>query len=149
MIQVKFAEISYSQFDRRHVRSAMGRAARAMAARMKQTVGGSGTGAEYRRGSRQHTASQPGRPPARYTGRLLRSMRGRASRRGYALVVSSVAPHAHLLELGSARMDPRPAWAPTFVDNDLILGLLKSAYSAAIQATPGAVGRPPKSVEIN
>jgi hypothetical protein len=145
LIQVKFAEINYSQFDRRHVRSAMGRGARAMAARMREQVRGSGTGEVYGR----HTASAPGQPPARYTGRLMRTIRGRASRRGYALVVSTVAPHAALLELGTRHMEPRPAWEPTFADRDLVVGLLRGAYAAAITATPGQVGRPPRSVEIN
>jgi len=75
LIRVKFDEISYSQFDRRHVRSAMGRAARARANTLKQTVRGSGAGRVYGR----HTASAPGQPPARYTGNLYRSMKGRAS----------------------------------------------------------------------
>jgi hypothetical protein len=149
MIQVRFAEISYSQFDRRHVRSAMGRASRAMAAKMKTVVGGSGSGQIYRRGGRVHTASAPGRPPARYTGNLFRSMKGRASRRGYALLVSAIAPHAALVELGTRRMEPRPAFEPTFAERGLVIEALRAAYGRAIIATPGQVGRPPATVEIN
>ena len=145
LIRVKFDEISYSQFDRRRVRSAMGRASRAMANTLKQTVRGKGAGRIYGR----HIASAPGQPPARYTGNLLRSIKGRASRRGYALVVAAIAPHAAMLEMGTRRMDPRPAFEPVFAERELIIGLLQTAYARAITATPGQVGRPTKSVEIN
>jgi hypothetical protein len=149
VVRVRFSEISYSQFDRRHVRSAMGRAARAMANTLRQSVRGKGSGAVYTRAGRAHQASAPGQPPARFTGNLLRSMKGRASRCGYALVVSAIAPHAALLELGTRKMDPRPAFEPVFADRGLIIGLLQTAYARAITATPGQVGRPPKAVEIN
>ena len=149
MIQVKFEEINYSQFDRRFVRSAMGRASRAMAAKLREQVRGSGSGRLYRRGRRVYTASAPGQPPARYTGNLMRSMKGRPSRRGYALVVSALAPHSALLELGSRNVEPRPYFEPTFADRELVIGLLRSAYAAATVATPGQVGRPPRTVEIN
>ena len=145
LIRVKFDEISYSQFDRRHVRSAMSRAARVMANTLKATVRGRGAGRVYGR----HTASAPGQPPARMTGNLVRSMKGRASRRGYALAVSAIAPHAAMLELGTRRMDPRPAFEPVFADRGVMVGLLQQAYAKAITATPGQVGRPPRTVEIN
>jgi hypothetical protein len=149
LIKVKFAELSYSQFDRRQVRSAFGKASRAMAARLKTTVGGGGSGAVYRVRGRTYTASGPGSPPVKFTGNLLKSMRGRASRRGYALVVSAVAPHAALLELGTARMEPRPYFEPTFSDTEMIVGLLRAAYATAPVATPGSPGSPPATVEIN
>jgi hypothetical protein len=149
MITVKFEELDYSQFDRRQVRSAMGRAARALTNVLKGQVKGGGAGETYRRNGREHTASAPGQPPARYTGTLLRSMKGRASRRGYALVVAAVAPHAALLELGSRHTEPRPYFAPTFTDRDLVVGLLRTAYARAVTTVPGQVGRPPKTVEIN
>jgi hypothetical protein len=149
VIQIRFAELNYTQFDRRQVRSAMGKAARVMAREMKRVVGSSGSGTQYRRGGRTWTASTPGAPPARFTGNLFRSMQGRASRRGYALVVSAVAPHAALLELGTARMDPRPAFEPVFSQRGVIVDLLRAAYSGGIVATPGQPGAAPAMVEIN
>jgi hypothetical protein len=149
VIQIRFAELNYTQFDRRQVRSAMGKGARAMARRMKQVVGSSGSGVQYRRGGRVYTASAPGAPPARFTGNLFRSMQGRASRRGYALVVSAIAPHAALLELGTRRMDPRPAFEPTFADRGMVVDLLRAAYGSGIVATAGQPGAAPAAVEIN
>ncbi len=149
MIQVKFAELSYSQFDRRAIRSAMGKAARALAANMRRIVGGSGSGESYRSRGRVYTVSAPGQPPARLSGGLRRSMKGRPSRRGYALVVAATAPHASLLEFGTRRMEPRPAFAPTFADSSMVIGLLRAAYGQAPVATPGAPGKPPATVEIN
>jgi hypothetical protein len=149
VISIRFAELNYTQFDRRGVRSAMGKAARVMARQMKQVVGRSGSGTQYRRGGRTWTASAPGQPPARFTGNLFRSMQGRASRRGYALVVSAVAPHAALLELGTARMDPRPAFEPTFQNRGMIVDLLRAAYANGIVGTPGQPGAAPATVEIN
>jgi hypothetical protein len=149
MIQIKWAELNYTQFDRRGIRSAMGKAARIMARQMKQVVGGSGSGTQYRRGGRVYTASAPGAPPARFSGNLFRSMQGRASRRGYALVVSAVAPHAALLELGTGRMDPRPAFEPTFSQAGFVVDLLRAAYANGVVGTPGQPGAAPAVVEIN
>ena len=104
---------------------------------------------QYRRGGRVYTASAPGAPPARFTGNLFRSMQGRASRRGYALVVSAIAPHAALLELGTRRMDPRPAFEPTFADRGMVVDLLRAAYGSGIVATAGQPGAAPAAVEIN
>lgn len=150
MIQIDKLEVNYSQFDRRQVRSAMGRAARAMAANLKRQVsGGGGSGRTYRRRGSDYTASAPGQPPGRLSGGLMRSMRGRPSRRGYAAVVSALAPHAHLLELGWRHAAPRPYFGPTFGNQELIVSLLRAAYEKAAVAVPGQPGRPPKTVEIN
>lgn len=149
MISVKFSELNYSQFDRRQIRSAFGKAARVMTRNLKTTASGGGGGITYTIRGRQHTASAPGSPPARFTGNLLKSMKGRASRRGYALVVSAVAPHAHLLELGTVRAAARPFFAPTFADRGVVIAALQAAYAAASVATPGAPGSPPREVEIN
>lgn len=149
MITVRFDEISYAAFDRRHVRSAFGRAARVFAKNLKNQVRGSGSGRSYVIGGRKHTASAPGRPPARFTGNLYRSITGRASRRGYALVVSAIAPHAHLLELGTSRMAERLYFDPTFEDRAVVVDVLRGAYERALMGVKGAAGRPPKSVEIN
>ena len=149
MIQIRFAELNYTQFDRRGIRSAMGKSARVMARKMKQVVGGSGSGVQYSRGGRVHTASAPGAPPARFTGNLFRSMQGRASHRGYALVVSAIAPHAALVELGTRRMDPRPAFEPTFSQSGMIVDLLRAAYANGVVGTPGQPGAAPATVEIN
>jgi len=149
MIQVTWKELNYVQFDRRAIRSAFGKAARTMAGNLRKTASGGGGGVTYRIGGRSHTASTPGGPPARFTGNLVRSMKGRASRRGYALVVSAIAPHAHLLELGARHMAARPAFAPVFADRSLILGLLQTAYAQAPVGTPGSPGAAPRTVEIN
>jgi hypothetical protein len=151
MIEIKFASVSYTQFDRKGVRSAMGKAARIVAAQLRKllnTRGGSGR--VYRRGGRAHTASASGSPPARFTGNLVRSVKGRASRRGYAFVVSAIAPHAHLLEMGTERMTSRPAFAPIFGKQaGAIEDLLRTAIDKGITVTAGSPGQSPKGVEIN
>ena len=139
MIDIKFASISYTQFDRKGVRSAMGKAARLK----KLLAGTAGHGRVYRRAGRVHTASTPGSAPTRYTGNLQRSVRGRASRRGYAFLVSAIAPHAHLLELGTSRMAARPAFAPIFgSEATAIEDLLRGAIDKGITVTAGTPSEP-------
>jgi hypothetical protein len=138
MISIKFASINYTQFDRKGIRSAMGKASRLVAKQLKATI------------NKRGTVSAPGEPPARQSGGLLRSVKGRASRRGYALVVSAIAPHAHPLEGGYKHAAARPYFAPTFAGQaDAIQSLLRDAIDQGITVTSGAPGSAPRAVEIN
>ena len=150
MIEVSFSSLSYTQFDRRKVRAAMGKAARLIAKALKASIGKrSGSGRVYRRGRRNYTASAPGHPPVRFTSNLWRSVKGRPSRRGYAMIVETTAPHSHLLELGTRRSAARPSFAAALGNNaDAIQGLLREAIGSGLTVTAGSPGQPPKSVEI-
>jgi Bacteriophage HK97-gp10, putative tail-component len=143
-------EVSYLQFDRKAVRKAMREAARTASGQIKQLVSGrNGGGVTYVRNGRRYTASAPGQPPARYTGNLWRSIKGRASSRGYAMIVETLAPHAHLLELGTARMAARPSFAPGMANvAPLLTDLLRGAVDAGITVIAGSEGQAPAKVEV-
>lgn len=149
MLQMKIEFVGYTQFQRKHVRSAMGKGARVVAAELKRSVNRRGGGRVYQRRGGSHNASAPGQPPARFTGNLFRSMQGRASRRGYAIVVSAFAQHARMLELGWRSAAPRPAFEPAFTrKGGDIVGLLRTAVSVGLTATSGEPGRAPAEVEV-
>lgn len=149
MIDIRFQSLNYLQFNRKAIRSAMGKAARVVAKQVRALARNSpGSGRQYMVDGRVHTASRPGEPPARLTGTLAKSIKGRSSKRGYALVVQALAPHAHLLETGTARAGARPYFRPAFASNvDQVQALLVTAYGEGITVTPGAPGKPPKDVE--
>lgn len=149
MIKFEFESLDYVQFDRRAVRSAMGKAARIVAKHLKASMGKGGGGRKRGRGS-VHSGSAPGQPPARFTGTLFRSVKGRSSRRGYALVIEAIAPHARLVELGTRRMAPRPAFAPAFTaQRGAIQDLLRAAVGEGLTVIAGKPDQPPKDVEVN
>lgn len=151
MISIEFSSLSYVQFDRRKVRSAMGKAARIVAKSLKQSVGKRGGGGRvYLRNGKRYTASTPGDAPVRLTGNLWRSVKGRPSRRGYAMIVSATAPHAHLLELGMRFSKPRPAFGPAFAMHfGQIQDLLRAAVGDGLTVTAGTPGQPPRATEVN
>ena len=60
---------------------------------------------------RTHTASAPGQAPATDTGRLASSVDFKREGPMSATVGSQVA-YAAMLEFGTSRIDPRPAWVP-------------------------------------
>lgn len=72
---------------------------------------GPATGRQYQRGATVHQASAPGEAPATDTGTLASSVTFRKTGPMTAEVESRV-PYAVMLETGTARMDPRPAWVP-------------------------------------
>jgi hypothetical protein len=150
-VQVEIEAVNYLQFDRRQVRSAMGKASRIIAKNLKSLVSRrAGSGRTYVTPGRSYTASSPGNPPVRLSGALWRSIKGRASRRGYAVVVSAIAPHAYLLELGWRSAAARPAFVPIFErDGVVIENLLRAAVDQGITVTVGRPGQPPKATEIN
>jgi phage gpG-like protein len=60
---------------------------------------------------RTHTASAPGQAPATDTGRLASSVNFKREGPMSATVGSDVV-YAAMLEFGTSRIDPRPAWVP-------------------------------------
>ena len=60
---------------------------------------------------RTHTASAPGQAPATDTGRLASSVDYKRDGPMSATVGSTVV-YAAMLEFGTSRIDPRPAWVP-------------------------------------
>lgn len=148
-VTVRFEYTLYSQFERKAVRSAMGKAARLMAREAKRAAASkSGSGAVYTARGRNYQASAPGQPPVRLTGNLWRSIKGRASRRGYAMVVQTLAPHAHLLELGTRKGAARPLLPPVVEEQaGAVLDLLRVAIADGLTVVTGAVGKAPAKVE--
>ena len=74
---------------------------------------GPASGVTYEKSNpnRTHTASAPGEAPATDTGRLASSVNFR--REGaMAATVGSEVVYASMLEFGTARISPRPAWVP-------------------------------------
>ena len=150
MLTVTFESLDYSQFDRKQVRSAMGKGARAVTKELKALVNRAGSGGRtYVRGGRKFTASLPGHAPGRFSGNLFRSMAGRASKRGYALVVQAKAPHAHMMQLGTRNMAPRPAFEAAFAAQaGTVQELLRAAIGDGLHVIAGKPGSPPQSVEV-
>ena len=74
---------------------------------------GPASGVTYEKSNpnRTHTASAPGQAPATDTGRLASSVEFRREGAMSATVGSQVA-YAAMLEFGTSRIDPRPAWVP-------------------------------------
>lgn len=129
-------DVSYVQFDRKAVRAASRKGGQQMRAAIRKLGGG-------------RAVSPPGSPPGRRTGALWRSVYGRASARGYAMVAGTAATHGHFLELGTRRMDARPLVQPAFAGKQsVIIGLYRDAIGKGITATVGAPGQPPAAVEI-
>ena len=60
---------------------------------------------------RTHTASAPGEAPATDTGRLASSVNYKREGAMSATVGSEIV-YAAMLEFGTSRIDPRPAWVP-------------------------------------
>jgi hypothetical protein len=151
VIKIEFSSLSYVQFDRRKVRSAMGKAARIVAKSLKASVGQrAGGGRVYLRNGRRYSASSPGAAPVRLTGALWRSVKGRPSKRGYAMFVSATAPHAHLMELGTRLSKPRPAFGPAFAMHlSQIQDLLRAAVGEGLTVAAGTPGQPPRETEVN
>lgn len=95
----------------------------------KEMVGGSGSGKEYKRGSRKHVASKAGDPPARDFGILASSISYEVEQKG-AIVNGLVGPdedkikgrkpmtdpeYGLYLELGTDNMAPRPWLVPSVI----------------------------------
>jgi hypothetical protein len=138
-VKVKFDVTRYMTFDRKKVRAAMRKAAQVLRKDIRQSASRRGVRGSY---------SAPGSPPYRQSGNLYDSIYGRASRRGYAVVAGTLAPHAHLLELGTVNMQARPLVPPsTERRRDEILALLREAIGDGLTAVNGAVGRAPQKVE--
>lgn len=100
----------------RAAEEAIGRAVQAQALDVRGVIQGKiqrgpKTGRLYQRGNIQHRASAPGQAPATDTGTLVSSI---TFRRVSALTadIESRLAYAAMLEFGTARMDPRPAWTP-------------------------------------
>jgi len=74
---------------------------------------GPASGVTYEKSNprRTHTASAPGQAPATDTGRLASSVDFKREGPMSATVGSQVA-YAAMLEFGTSRIDPRPAWVP-------------------------------------
>jgi len=76
----------------------------------KALQSGPKTGRVYKRGKVTHQASAPGQAPATDTGTLASSIyfeNGRLS-----ATIGSRLAYAYYLEFGTARIAPRPSWAP-------------------------------------
>jgi len=74
---------------------------------------GPASGVTYEKSNprRTHTASAPGQAPATDTGRLASSVNFKREGPMSATVGSAVV-YAAMLEFGTSRIDPRPAWVP-------------------------------------
>lgn len=88
------------------------------------------TGRVYKRGKVEHRASAPGQAPATDTGTLVGSIyfeNGRLS-----ATVGSRLAYAYYLEFGTARIAPRPSWAPaTLAARDAFQRRVDEALSEA------------------
>ena len=78
---------------------------------VKRIQRGPATGRTYVRGQVSHQASAPGESPATDTGRLANSVTFDKVAQMSATVGSDLV-YAAVLEFGSDRIDPRPAWVP-------------------------------------
>jgi len=78
---------------------------------VKRIQRGPATGRTYQRGGVSHQASAPGEAPATDTGRLANSVTFDQVAQMSATVGSDLV-YAAVLEFGSDRIDPRPAWVP-------------------------------------
>jgi len=78
---------------------------------VKRIQRGPSTGRTYVRGQVSHQASAPGESPATDTGRLANSVTFDKVAQMSATVGSDLV-YAAVLEFGSDRIDPRPAWVP-------------------------------------
>lgn len=78
---------------------------------VKRIQQGPATGITYTRGNITHTASRAGEAPATDTGRLASSIDYRKTGAMSATVGSQVV-YAAMLEFGTSRIGPRPAWVP-------------------------------------
>lgn len=90
----------------------------AVEAEMKKLMTLPKHGRNYRRGSRSHTASAPGEPPAVDTGFLINSIRTTIKSDTEA-VIEIPAEYAEGLEFGTSRVEARPFVRPA------IAGVLK------------------------
>jgi len=93
----------------------------------KETVGGTGSGRTYKRGSKVHTASAEGEPPARDYGTLASSISYEVKVKGVVVEafvgadddkIQGKKPmtdpeYALFLELGTSKMSPRPYLVPS------------------------------------
>src|SRR5262245_14926549 len=97
------------------VEQAMGAAAAQGEAELKVILSTPGRGRAYKRGKNVvHVASAPGDPPAPDTGRLRNSSTHEVVRQGDDVIarVSDNTQYALHLELGTERIEPRPALRP-------------------------------------
>lgn len=78
---------------------------------VKRYQRGPKTGRTYTRGNVTHTASAPGEAPATDTGRLASSVDYKRAGKLSATVGSQIV-YAAMLEFGTSRILPRPAWVP-------------------------------------
>jgi HK97 gp10 family phage protein len=135
-IQVKIDYTRYMQFDRKAVRTAARK-------------GGALLRKEARKLASANRPSAPGEPPGRVTSMLFRSIYGRSSKRGYAMVAGTTAPHAHLLEIGTPNMAARPLMPMALANQrDAVTGLFIDAIGAGCTVIDGSPGVPPKEVEV-
>jgi len=74
------------------------------------------TGEIYNRRGKQHRASAPGEAPATDTGTLVSSIYT-SKINPLTIEVGSRLDYAYYLELGTVKMDPRPAWIPSIEEN--------------------------------
>lgn len=94
------------------------------------------TGRTYLFRGRLHIASAPGESPAVRSGALLRSITTTTlSRAGVFKAVGSPKIYARYLEKGTARMSPRPAFAPSLakVKTPFMKGVISMVKSGAIR----------------
>jgi len=86
---------------------------------VKRTLSKPGTGRVYYKGRVKHRASSPGEPPAVDTGRLRSSITHRVERDGknFSGLVGTNVEYAKDLEMGTAKMAPRPFLRPTLENN--------------------------------
>lgn len=94
---------------------------------LQESFRGQKTGRLYRvsKTGPLHQASAPGEPPAILTGRLRQSVVFELTERGdgiEAVIGSSVKDYPAMLEFGTSRMEPRPAWIPAL---DLLRKIVK------------------------
>jgi HK97 gp10 family phage protein len=86
--------------------------------RKLRTAGGEARKTVRQKVSTRSARSSPGNPPARRSGRLMRSIRFRTSGRGQRLFLQIFAGafYAHLLERGTSKMRARPFFNETLTD---------------------------------
>ena len=136
-VQIRIDVTRYMTFDRKEVRKAMRKGAAILRKESKKLATRPGP-----------APSAPAEPPRRQTSALWRSIYARASRRGYAIVGGTLVPHAHMLEVGTQKMQPRPLM-PVGLGKvrDDVIRLLQDAIGSGLTPLEGSPGKAPDRVE--
>jgi len=88
------------------------------------------SGATYKRGSVEHTASKPGFPPNSDTGNLIKGIRWDVNSSKVVGVVGTNVKYGAWLEFGTKDIAPRPWLLPAYIKN---LKNIMSNFEAAVK----------------